>query len=113
MMRGEKKINSKPKEEGLSLQIESGQLDVSPYSLFVGSIRSPETKKKYLQRMEYFFDYLNIHQTDTEECFEILTQKAKVDFNWLVNAIFKYLQGHRGRVERKEISSASVIMLNR
>jgi site-specific recombinase XerC len=108
MMRGEKKINSKPKEEGLSLQIESGQLDVSPYSLFVGSIRSPETKKKYLQRMGYFFDYLNIHQTDTEECFKILTQKAKADFNWLVNAIFKYLQGHKGRVERKEISSATL-----
>jgi len=107
-MRGEKKINSKPKEEGLSLQIESGQLDVSPYSLFVGSIRSPETKKKYLQRMGYFFDYLNIHQTDTEECFKILTQKAKADFNWLVNAIFKYLQGHKGRVERKEISSATL-----
>jgi len=107
-MRGEKKINSKPKEEGLSLQIESGQLDVSPYSLFVGSIRSPETKKKYLQRMGYFFDYLNIHQTDTEECFKILTQKAKADFNWLVNALFKYLQGHKGRVERKEISSATL-----
>jgi hypothetical protein len=28
--------------------------------LFVKSIRSPVTKEKYLQRMGYFFDYLNI-----------------------------------------------------
>ena len=58
--------------------------------------------------MGYFFDYLNIHQKDAEDCFDILTQKAKSDINWLVNAIFKYLQGHKGRVERKEISSATL-----
>jgi hypothetical protein len=74
----------------------------------VGSIRSPVTREKYLQRMGYFFDYLNIHQKDEEECFDILTQMARADFNWLVNAIFKYLQGHKTRVDRKEISSATL-----
>ena len=56
--------------------------------------------------MGYFFEYLNIHHVDLEESFDILTQKARVDFNWFINTIFKYLQGHRGRVDRKEISSA-------
>jgi hypothetical protein len=42
--------------------------------------------------MGYFFDYLNIHQKDVQERFEILTQKAKADINWLVNAIFRYLK---------------------
>lgn len=41
--------------------------------------------------MGYFFDYLNIHQKDAEERFEILTQKASGDISWLVNAIFRYL----------------------
>jgi hypothetical protein len=59
--------------------------------------------------MGYFFDFLNIHKNDLEEHFEILTQKARKDFNWLVNAIFKYLQGSKGRVERKEISSATLL----
>ena len=58
--------------------------------------------------MGYFFDYLNIHQKNPEDCFDILTHKAKSDINWIVNAIFKYLQGHKGRVERKEISSATL-----
>ena len=42
-MRREKKINGRTKDEGISLQIEPIQLDASPYSLSVGSIRSLET----------------------------------------------------------------------
>jgi integrase len=57
--------------------------------------------------MGYFFGFLNI-DGDTEECFEILTRKARVDINWLVNGIFRYLQGHKGRVVRKEISTATL-----
>ena len=57
--------------------------------------------------MGYFFGFLNIDE-DTEECFEILTRKARADINWLVNGIFRYLQVHKGRVERKEISTATL-----
>jgi integrase len=96
------------KDERSSSQVEASQLEVGPYSLFIGSIGSPETKKKYLQRMGYFLDYLNIRQNNEEESFEVLTQKANVNTKWLVNAIFKYLQGHKDRVERKEISSATL-----
>ena len=58
--------------------------------------------------MGYFFDYLNIHHDNIEERFEILTQKAHTDINWLVNAIFRYLQVHKARVERREISTATL-----
>jgi hypothetical protein len=95
------------KDERSSSQVEEFQLEVDPYSLFIGSIRSPETKKKYLQRMGYFFDYLNIRQNYEEENFEVLSQKANADIKWLVNAIFKY-QGHKDRVECKEISSTTL-----
>jgi hypothetical protein len=95
------------KYEDMKIQIEPIQLDVSPYFLFVGSIRSPVTKEKYLQRMGYFFDYLNI-DGDAEERFAILTQKASGDISWLVNAIFRYLQVQKGRVARKEISTSTL-----
>ena len=54
--------------------------------------------------MGYFFDYLDIPHEDIEEGFEIFTRKVKANLNWLVNIIFSYLQHHKGRVERKEIS---------
>jgi hypothetical protein len=73
-----KSINDQTEDDGSRLRIESIELDVSPYSLIVASIRSPETKKKYLQRTRYFFDYLNILQDDPEECFEVLTRKANM-----------------------------------
>jgi hypothetical protein len=88
MMRGEKKINGKTKDEGISHQIEPIQLDAILIPYLSG-------RSDHLKQMGYFFDYLNIHQKDPEERFEILTQKSKADFNWLVNAIFKYLQGHK------------------
>jgi hypothetical protein len=53
MMRGEKKINGKTKGEGISLQIEPIQLDASPYSLSVGSIRSLETNGILLWLSKY------------------------------------------------------------
>ena len=83
------------------------QLDDSPYSLFIGSIRSPETKKKYLQRMGYFFNYLDIHGANMEECFEILTKAANENAKWLPSVIFRYLQNHKDRVESKEITSTT------
>jgi hypothetical protein len=35
-------------------------LESSAYSLFVLSIRSPQTKQKYLQRFGYFLDFAQI-----------------------------------------------------
>jgi integrase len=107
-MMGGNKDRMQLEQKGISLEDQSLELDVSPYSLFIGSIRSPVTRDKYLQRMRYFLDYLNIRQKDVEERFDILTLEAKGDINWFTNVIFKYLQGHKGRVERKEISSATL-----
>lgn len=58
--------------------------------------------------MGYFFDYLSINRSDIEGRFETLTRKAMSDIHWFVNAIFKYLQIHKARVDRKEISSATL-----
>lgn len=58
--------------------------------------------------MGYFFDYLSINRSDIEGRFETLTRKATSDINWFVKAIFKYLQIHKARVDRKEISSATL-----
>lgn len=87
---------------------ESLELDILPYSLFIGSIRSPITREKYLQRVRYFFDFLNLDGNDVEGQFEKLTLRARSDVNWFASVILKYLQVHKGRVERKEISSATI-----
>ncbi len=43
-----------------------------------------------------------------EQRFSIFLAKAKEDNNWLKNNIVKYLQGHRLRVESKEITGSTL-----
>jgi hypothetical protein len=41
-------------------------------------------RSDHLKQMGYFFDYLDIHQKDPEERFEILTQNSKADLTCLL-----------------------------
>ena len=84
------------------------QLDSSPYFIFIFAIRSPVTREKYLQRIGYFFDYIGIEKGTIEERCNIFGQKAKGNINWVANNIIKYLQVHKNRVERKEITGSTL-----
>jgi integrase len=87
----------------------------NPFSMFILAIRSPVTREKYLQRIGYFFDFLEILKVDDsgnvisiEKRFSVFSFKAKEDTNWLVNSIVRYLQFHRQRVDRKEITGSTL-----
>jgi hypothetical protein len=86
------------------------QLDSSSsYSLLVLAIRSPETKKKYLQRFGYFLDFVKIELgRPFEERCNTLGQLAKNDPKWITNCIFNYLQLLKNRVEAKEIKASTL-----
>ena len=84
------------------------QWDESSYSLLVMAIRSPITRQKYFQRLRYFLDFLELNDGDFEHRCNIYGEKAKLDANWITNGIVKYLQIHRARVERKEITGATL-----
>jgi hypothetical protein len=81
----------------------------NPFSMFILAIRSPVTREKYLQRIGYFFDFLEILKIDDsgniisiEKRFNAFSLKAKEDTNWLINSIVRYLQFHRQRVYRRD-----------
>jgi hypothetical protein len=90
--------------------IEEGKLNLesSPYSIFILSIRSQVTKGKYLQRIGYFLDFVGIKQGIIEERCNTFGLKAKADRTWIVNNIVKYLQVHKNRAERKEITGSTL-----
>jgi hypothetical protein len=86
----------------------------NPFSMFILAIRSPVTREKYLQRIGYFFDFLEIKIDDSgniisiEKRFNAFSLKAKEDTNWFINSIVRYLQFHRQRVDRKEITGSTL-----
>jgi hypothetical protein len=86
-----------------------------PFSMFILAIRSPVTREKYLQRIGYFFDFLDIIRENDprginsiNKRFNAFSAKAKEDTNWLINSIVRYLQFHRQRVDRKEITGSTL-----
>jgi integrase len=87
------------------------QLESSAYSLFVLTIRSPQTKQKYLQRFGYFLDFAQFaigKGTSIEERCNMLLEVAKNEYKWLLNCIFNYLQLLKIRVESKEIKASTL-----
>lgn len=81
----------------------------SPYALFTLAIRSAETKKKYLQRLGYFLDFINIGRGEpTEDRCNALAELAKNNLKWHINPIFNYLQVLKKRVEAKEIKASTL-----
>jgi hypothetical protein len=67
------------------------------------------TREKYLQRSGYFLDYIGIgEQCTIEDRCNIFGKKAKTDINWFANNLLEYLQIHKDRVERKEITGSTL-----
>lgn len=84
------------------------EYEEAPYSAFTLAIRSPITRQKYLQRLEYFISFLGIDEGNSETRCNILGQRSKADSKWLANAVIRYLHVHQQRLERREISAATL-----
>jgi hypothetical protein len=82
------------------------QSEESPYSLLVMAIRSPITRQKYFQRLQYFLDFVG--PKSFEQRCNTLGEGAIKDVTWLTNKIIRYLQIHRQRVEAKEITASTL-----
>ncbi len=85
-------------------------VDSDPYDIFIFAINAQVTKQKYTYRLMKFFDFIELEgETIRQRC----RNAVKMDRNsnngkWLLNNILKFLQAQKGRVERKEITGATV-----
>ena len=81
---------------------------VDPYSMFVYAIKSPLTRKKYEGNLSKFLDFTGISGESIIARCASLEQKGKSDPKWVSLVIINFLQIQKLRVERKEISGATV-----
>jgi hypothetical protein len=81
----------------------------NPYSLFVYAVRSQVTRDYYLRRLRIFFNHINLLPGETMEhrC-NLFAANGLKDPNWAFNCIVKFLQFQRERVEKGEISGATL-----
>jgi hypothetical protein len=79
------------------------------YSLFLYAVRSPLTRDYYLRRLRIFFNHINLLPNDTmEDRCNLFAASGIKDPNWAFHCIIKFLQSQRERVEKAEITSATL-----
>jgi len=80
-----------------------------PYSLFIFAMNAPQTREKYITRLDRFFRFVNVQGATIEERCRSFNDTAKKDNNkWVLNNILRFLQIYKERVERREISGATL-----
>jgi hypothetical protein len=89
--------------------IEEQSLESNAYSLFVYAIRSQVTRDYYLRRLRIFFNHINLELDHTiEERCNSFANNGTNDPSWAFNCIVKFLQFQKERVEKQEITRATL-----
>ena len=83
-------------------------VETDPYSVFLFGMRSPKTKEKVVPRLKMFFDFIDIRGDPIEQLCKVFVEKARSNQNWIFSNLIQYLQYHKERVEKKEISAGTV-----
>jgi hypothetical protein len=79
------------------------------YSLFVYAIRSQVTRDYYVRRLRIFFNHINFEPDLTmEERCNSFANKGTNDPSWAFNCIVKFLQYQKERVEKQQITGATL-----
>jgi hypothetical protein len=86
------------------------QIDESnAYSLFIYAVRSQVTRDYYLRRLRIFFNHIGLlSNVAMEERCNLFATKGTKDPNWAFNCIIKFLQFQKERVEKEEITAATL-----
>ena len=88
--------------------IEPEELD--PWSLFIYAMKAPMTKNRYKTRVAKFFDFIGLNKEGqtVEDKARIFANKGKEDINWAFSNVLKFIHFQKERVDRKEITGATV-----
>ncbi len=79
------------------------------WSLYLYALKSPVTREKYQKRLERFFDFLGLEGSTVEEKSKVFMETTRKDGNqWVFNSLLSFMQFNLARVDRKEITGATV-----
>jgi hypothetical protein len=82
---------------------------INAYSLFVFAIRTQITRDYYLRRLRTFFDFIKLlPNASIEKRCNHFASLATKDHDWTVGKIITFLQYQKSRVERQEITAATL-----
>jgi integrase len=80
---------------------------VEPWSLYLYAMKSPVTRLKYQKRLAKFLEYIRLNG-NTEEESRVFAEHGGKDVNWAFSSILKFIQYQLERVNKKEITPATL-----
>jgi hypothetical protein len=92
-----------------TIESDTNEVVCEPYRLFTYSIRNGTTRKYYERRLKKFFDFINLDITHPiEKRCTSFVEKTLDKKDWTLNQIISFLQFQKSRVERGEITAATL-----
>jgi len=70
-------------------------------------MKSPVTRLKYQKRLSRFLEYIGLTGTTAEQA-RVFAEDGSKDVNWAFSSILKFVQYQLDRVNRKEITAATL-----
>ncbi len=85
------------------------EVDQEVWSLYLCALKSQVSRIKYQRRLYKFFDFLGLEGLTVEEKSKNFLKKLEVEnTQWAFNNLLKFMQHLLDRVNRKEITGATV-----
>jgi hypothetical protein len=83
-------------------------MEIDPFSLFTNAIRAEQTKRKYQARLNTFFNYILIPNTNLDEKCKIFIKNCLGNPKYVMNSIFRFIIYLKERMQRKEIDVSTI-----
>jgi len=76
--------------------------------LYLYAMKAPITRDKYQRSLAKFLEFAGLEGATTVDKARLFAQRGKSDGNWAFEKIIKFIQFQKDRVDRREITSATV-----
>ena len=88
----------------------NGAENLDPWSLYIYAMKAPMTRDRYKTRLAKFFDFIGLELGLNELDYRarMFAQKGRDNSSWVLNNILKFVQYQKDRVDRKEITAATI-----
>jgi len=84
-------------------------VELNIWQLYMYSLKSSQTRKKYQGRIDKFFDFVGIEGKTTEEKSTKFIEKARLEGNkWVFNNVLNFMLYQVQRVQNKEIVASTI-----
>ena len=97
-------------KKGETQDLEEERSELDPWSLYIYAMKAPMTRDRYKTRLAKFLDFIEIENgsKSLEDKARMFAKKSKCDFNWAFANLLKFIQYQKDRVDKKEITGATV-----